>query len=57
MIGGKVVMTTTTSMTTNLTGKKAQFLNMKEDGLKIRATSFKNKKAYNKKDKSWKKEF
>lgn len=32
---------------TSFTGKKAQFLNMKEDGLKIRATTHKNKKAYN----------
>ena len=38
----------------NFTGKKAQFLNMAQDGLKIRATTFKNKKAYNRKDKSWK---
>ncbi len=37
----------------NFTGKKAMFKNMAEDGLKIRATAFKNKKAYNRKDKSW----
>lgn len=27
-------------------GKKAQHLNYKEDGIKIRATSFKNSKVY-----------
>ena len=40
-----------------LTGKKAQFLNMQEDGLKIRSTTFKNKKAYDRKSKTWKKEY
>lgn len=30
-------------------GKKAQFLNMKEDGIKIRSATFKNKKAYDRK--------
>lgn len=47
-------------MTTMKAGKpgdvarKAQFLNMQQDGLKIRSVTFKNKKAYNRKDKSWK---
>ena len=36
------------------TAKKAQFLNMQQDGLKIRAVAHKNKKAYNRNDKSWK---
>ncbi len=40
----------------NFTGKKAMFKNMAEDGLKIRAATFKNKKAYNRKDTSWKKD-
>lgn len=31
------------------TGRKAMFLNLKEDGLKIRASTFKNKKAYDRK--------
>ena len=30
-------------------GQKAQFLNFKEDGLKIRSVKFKNKKSYNRK--------
>lgn len=30
-------------------GQKAQFLNFKEDGLKIRSAKFKNKKAYDRK--------
>lgn len=48
----------TTSMTTKgFTGRKAVFLNMKEDGLKQRSTTFKNKKAYDRKEKTWKKEF
>lgn len=37
-----------------MTGRKAQFLNMQQDGVKIRAAAFKNKKAYTRKDKSWK---
>lgn len=41
----------------NFTGRKAQYLNMQQDGLKIRAGSFKNKKAYDRKNKSWKKEY
>lgn len=40
----------------NFTGQKAQFLNMKEDGVKIRSTKFKNKKAYDRKNQSWKKD-
>lgn len=32
---------------TQFTGQKAMFLNMQEDGLKQRASTFKNKKAYN----------
>ena len=44
----------TTKKTGSFTGKKAQFLNMAQDGLKIRASTFKNKRAYNRKDKSWK---
>lgn len=49
----------TTSMTTDkgFTGKKAQFLNMKEDGIKQRAATFKNKKAYDRNNKTWKKEY
>lgn len=48
----------TTSTTTNtFTGKKAQFLNMKEDGLKQRSATFKNKKAYDRNNKTWKKEY
>lgn len=38
------------------TGQLSQFLNFKEDGLKIRATRFKNKKAHCRKDQSWKKD-
>lgn len=38
------------------TGQKAQFLNMQQDGIKIRSQRFKNKKAYNRKDQSWKKD-
>lgn len=30
-------------------GQKAQFLNYKEDGLKIRSTKFRNKKSYDRK--------
>lgn len=30
-------------------GQKAQFLNLKEDGLKIRSTKFRNKKSYDRK--------
>ena len=30
-------------------GQKAQFLNMKEDGLKIRSVTFRNKKHYSRK--------
>lgn len=44
----------TTKKAGNFTGRKAQFLNMAEDGLKIRSTKFKNKRAYNRNDKSWK---
>jgi hypothetical protein len=40
----------------NFTGRKAQFLNMAEDGVKIRSNRFKNKKKYNRKDQSWKKD-
>lgn len=32
-------------------GQKAQFLNLKHDGLKLRASTFRNKKVYNRKDK------
>jgi hypothetical protein len=35
------------------TGKRAIALNLQKDGLKIRAASFKNRKKYNRKDKSW----
>jgi hypothetical protein len=50
-------MTTTTKKAGKaFTGKKAQFLNMVEDGIKIRSTTFRNKKAYNRKDQSWKKD-
>lgn len=48
-----------TGVTTTIksfTGRKAQFLNMQEDGVKIRSVTFKNKKAYNRKDQSWKKD-
>lgn len=40
----------------SFTGKKAQFLNMATDGLKIRSVKFKNKKAYDRKNQSWKKD-
>lgn len=30
-------------------GQKAQFLNLKEDGLKIRASKFRNQKVYTRK--------
>lgn len=33
----------------DFTGKKAQHLNMAQDGIKIRSASFKNKKAYDRK--------
>lgn len=33
------------------TGQKAMFLNLKEDGIKVRSATFKNKKAYNRKAK------
>lgn len=36
------------------TAKKAMFLNMQEDGIKQRSQKFKNKKNYNRRDKSWK---
>lgn len=32
-------------------GRKAQFLNMQKDGLKIRSATFKNAKAYTRKQK------
>lgn len=53
---------TTQNMTTTRGGKpgdvarKAQFLNMQQDGIKIRSVRFKNKKAYNRKDRSWMKD-
>lgn len=34
---------------TSHTGQKAQFLNMREDGIKIRAAKFKNLRAYDRK--------
>lgn len=34
------------------TGKKAMFLNMKQDGLKLRSNKFKNKKIYTRKVKN-----
>lgn len=40
-----------------LTAKKAKFLNMQEDGIKIRSSSFKNKKKYSRKDQTWKKDY
>lgn len=36
------------------TGRKAIFINMQQDGIKIRSVKHKNKKAYNRKDQSWK---
>ena len=47
----------TTDRSKGFTGQKAQFLNMQEDGIKMRAATFKNKKAYDRKKKDWKKEF
>lgn len=44
----------TKATTTKFTGRKAQFLNMSEDGKKIRSVKFKNKTKYNRNDKSWK---
>lgn len=41
----------------DFTGKKAQFLNMKEDGLKIRSVTHKNKKAYDRKKNKNKKDW
>lgn len=38
------------------TAKKALFLNMKEDNLILRAATFKNKKTYSRKNKSWKRD-
>ena len=49
-------MSMTTSRSKGFTGQKAQFLNMQEDGLKIRSTTFKNKKAHDRKNKNWKKD-
>lgn len=50
-------MTTTSKKDGNsFTGRKAQFLNLSTDGIKIRATKFKNKKAYDRKDQSWKRD-
>lgn len=49
-------MSTRKAGNTTFTAKKAHFLNMQEDGLKIRSTAYKNKKAYNRKDQSWKKD-
>lgn len=40
----------------DFTGKKAQFLNMKEDGLKLRSSKIESKKKYNRKKSGWKKE-
>lgn len=40
----------------SFTGQKAQFLNMREDGKKIRSVKFKNKKNYDRKNQSWKKD-
>lgn len=45
-----------TTTTKSFTGRKALFLNMQEDGLKIRSVTHKNKKAYNRKDRSWEKD-
>lgn len=41
----------------NMTGQKAQFLNLKEDGLRIRSATFRNKKAYTRKTKHNNREF
>lgn len=45
---------TTTKVDKTFTARKAMFLNMQEDGIKLRSQRFKNKKAYNRKNKSWK---
>ncbi len=50
-------MTTSTTTKPILTGKKAMHMNMALDGIKIRSASFKNKKAYDRKNKTWKKEY
>lgn len=42
--------------TTSFIGQKAQFLNMQQDGKKLRAVKFKNKTKYNRKDRSWEKD-
>ncbi len=47
-------MSTTKAGKVTFTAKKGSFLNMQQDGIKIRAGAFKNKKAYSRKDKSWK---
>lgn len=39
------------------TAKKAMFLNMAQDGLKLRANKFENKKAYKRKAKHAKREW
>ena len=41
----------------DFTGKKAQFLNFKEDGMKIRSTRIESKKAYKRKPKHTKKDW
>lgn len=44
-------------MQPKLISKKAQFKNYAEDGIKIRSNQFKNKAKYDRKDKTWKKEY
>lgn len=39
-----------------LTAKKAKFLNLQQDGIKIRSSTFKNKRKYSRKDQNWRKE-
>lgn len=43
-------------MQPKMVGKKSQFKNYSEDGIKIRAEKFRNKVRYSRKDRSWMKE-
>ena len=38
-------------MAAEFTGRKAQFLNLQRDGIKLRSTTFRNKKVYSRKTK------
>lgn len=43
-------------MKPEFTGRKAQYLNYAEDGIRLRANRIGSKKVYNRKKQSWKKE-